>query len=186
MAAGTTADTAFGALAGEFLIKTALGVPWSSRLARRSGSSGTERGVSAASVSRRSRQRRRGPAWTPPSADERQPARLLRIGLKPSEQADRALPRRTTISIAQPVEKAEGRGCLCPIPPARAPSAPLLLCCLQDSVAWLAPGASSFAVERSRSPCALPAQRGCTSSTAKTPDATAKGGLLTGEGADVS
>lgn len=45
MAAGTTADTAFGALAGEFLIKTALGVPWSSRLARRSGSSGTEHGV---------------------------------------------------------------------------------------------------------------------------------------------
>jgi hypothetical protein len=33
---------------------------------------------------------------------------------------------------------------------------------------------------------ALSAQRGCTSSTAKTPDATAKGGLLTGEGADVS
>src|ERR1019366_4666459 len=31
-------------------------------------------------------------------------ARLLRIGLKPSEQADRALLRRTTISIAQPFE----------------------------------------------------------------------------------
>jgi len=33
----------------------------------------------------------------------------------------------------------------------------LLLCCLQDSVAWLAPGASSFAVEGSRSRCTLPA-----------------------------
>ena len=31
---------------------------------------------------------------------------------------------------------------LCPIPAARAPSAALLLCCLQDSVAWLAPAAS--------------------------------------------
>ena len=44
------------------------------------------------------------PAWTPPSAGERQSARLLRIGLKPSEQADRASLRRTTISIAQPFE----------------------------------------------------------------------------------
>jgi hypothetical protein len=32
----------------------------------------------------------------------------------------------------------------------------------------------------------LSAQRGCSSSTATMPDATAKGGLLTGEGADVS
>ena len=35
---------------------------------------------------------------------ERQSARLLMIGFKPSEQADRALLRRTTISIAQPFE----------------------------------------------------------------------------------
>ena len=34
---------------------------------------------------------------------------------------------------------------------------PLLLCCAQDSVAWLAPSASSSGVECSRSPCALPA-----------------------------
>ncbi len=44
------------------------------------------------------------PAWTPPSAGERQSVRLLRIGLKASEQADWALLRHTTISIAQPFE----------------------------------------------------------------------------------
>ncbi len=36
--------------------------------------------------------------------NERQSARLLRIGLKPNEQAHRALLRRTTISIAQPFD----------------------------------------------------------------------------------
>jgi hypothetical protein len=50
-------------------------------------------------------------------------------------------------------------GRLCPIPPVRAPPAALLLCCLQDSVAWLAPDASSSPVECSLSPCALPARR---------------------------
>ena len=34
--------------------------------------------------------------------------------MKPSEQAGRALLRRTTISIAQPFERTEGRDCLCP------------------------------------------------------------------------
>ena len=36
------------------------------------------------------------PAWTSPSAGERQSARLLRIGLTPGEQAERPLPRRRT------------------------------------------------------------------------------------------
>jgi hypothetical protein len=51
-----------------------------------------------------------------------------------------------------------GRGCRCPIPAARAPAATLLLSCLQDSVAWLAPGASTSGVKRVRAPCALWAQ----------------------------
>ncbi len=46
----------------------------------------------------------------------------------------------------------------CPIRAARASGAPLLLCCLLDSVVWLAPGASSSRRECPRSPCALPAQ----------------------------
>jgi hypothetical protein len=36
-------------------------------------------------------------------------------------------------------------GCwICPIPAVRPPAAELLLCCLQDSIAWLAPGGSRF------------------------------------------
>jgi hypothetical protein len=32
------------------------------------------------------------------------------------------------------------RGCVCPIPAVRPPAAALLLCCLQDSIAWLPRG----------------------------------------------
>ena len=39
---------------------------------------------------------------------------FVRIGLTPSEQADRSLLRRATISIAQPLPRTEGRDCLCP------------------------------------------------------------------------
>ena len=46
----------------------------------------------------------------------------------------------------------------CPIPALRAPATRLPLSCLQHSIAWLAPGASSSAVERSRASCSLSAQ----------------------------
>ena len=48
----------------------------------------------------------------------------------------------------------------CPIPALTPPAAPLLLRCLQDSFAWLAPSASSSGVECSRLLCALPAHCG--------------------------
>lgn len=48
------------------------------------------------------------------SAGERESVRLLMVGLKPSEQADGALLRRTTISIAQPFKGPQRRDCLCP------------------------------------------------------------------------
>jgi hypothetical protein len=47
---------------------------------------------------------------------------------------------------------------MCPIPAARAPAATLLLSCLQDSAAWLAPGASTSGVKRVQAPDALSAR----------------------------
>jgi len=52
-------------------------------------------------------------------------------------------------------------GRICPIPTTSVPAAPLLLCCLQDSVARLAPGASNSPVACSRAPCTDPALSGC-------------------------
>jgi hypothetical protein len=57
------------------------------------------------------------PAWAPPSAGERQPTRLLRLDLKPSEQAEHPLPPR---KLAQR-SPAIGRGVL--------PLTPRLLSC---------------------------------------------------------
>ena len=54
-------------------------------------------------------------AWTPPSAGERQSARLLRIGLKPNEQADQALPRGTTIGSAAALRRRGIRGTMRPV-----------------------------------------------------------------------
>jgi hypothetical protein len=52
----------------------------------------------------------------------------------------------------------QSRGCFCPIPVARPPAARLLLSCLQRPGFGLARDASSWAVERWRTPCALSAQ----------------------------
>jgi hypothetical protein len=48
----------------------------------------------------------------------------------------------------------------CPIPTTSVPAAPLLLYCLQDSVARLAPSASSSPMACSRAPCTRPALSG--------------------------
>lgn len=53
------------------------------------------------------------------------------------------------------------RGPVCPIRAARASRAPLLLCCLPDSIVWLARGAASLRREYSWSPCSLPAHSDC-------------------------
>jgi hypothetical protein len=41
------------------------------------------------------------------------------------------------------IRGAEARRSLCPMPAVRPPAAALLLCCSQDSIAWLAPGRST-------------------------------------------
>ena len=50
--------------------------------------------------------------------------------------------RGATVAARDP-SPGERRGHSCPIPSVRPPPAALMLCCLQDSIAWLAPGASS-------------------------------------------
>jgi len=67
---------------------------------------------------------------------QRQSARLLRIGLKPSEEADRALLRRTTISIAQPFEGPKDvTASVRQQQPAAAPTASIRGCLHQNAVA---------------------------------------------------
>jgi hypothetical protein len=104
----------------------------------------TDRSTAARGANRRSRSCKSTKAVTTAST----PALPLRASSR----------RRDDVDDAGNAAQGPRRGRKCPIPALRPPPAELLLCCLQDSIAWLARGVSSSRGECSRSPCSLPAQ----------------------------
>jgi hypothetical protein len=84
------------------------------------------------------------------------PHRAVVTPARPPQASSNSARRRCVRSRRSPSPRPARRDCWCPITAASAPAVALLLYCLQDSVAWLALGASSSPLECSRSLARFP------------------------------